>query len=211
MPHWIKEHKVYVSLGLLTGIILVIYLIFSGKGLISQYTTEGENWERISPEFTNEEVNKETSTEETFKEDILVDVKGAVKNPGVYYARPGDRVIDVIDEAGGLIDGADETAVNFAMRVTDEMVIYIPKEGEEVELPDEVLAPGQKPEGGKVNLNKANQSELETLPGIGPSKAEAIIEYRENNGPFKAIEDLMLVSGFGEKTFAKLKDEITVK
>lgn len=210
MPQWIKEHKVYVSLGLLLVVILVVYLITSGKEPISQHTTEGGNWERSSPEFTNEDVNKETTMEEIVEEDILVDVKGAVKNPGVYYARAGDRVIDVIDEAGGLIDGADESAVNFAMRVTDEMVIYIPKEGEEVDLPEEVQAPVQT-EGGKVNLNKANQSELETLPGIGPAKAEAIIEYRERKGPFKAIEDLMLVSGFGEKTFAKLKDEITVK
>lgn len=211
MPQWIKEHKVYVSLGLLTVIILVSYLIFSGKEPISQHISEGENWESGIPEFTNEENNKET-TEEIVEENILVDVKGAVKNPGVYYGRTGDRVIDVIDEAGGLIDGADESAVNFAMRVTDEMVVYIPKVGEEVDLPEEVLAPAQKAEkGGKVNLNKANQSELETLTGIGPAKAEAIIEYRESKGPFKAIEDLMLVSGFGEKTFAKLKDEITVK
>lgn len=211
MPQWIKEHKEYVLICLLLVVILVLYFIFFGRGPVSPHTAEEEKWERGEPEFTNEEV-KEEITEEIVEEEILVDVKGAVKNPGVYYARSGDRVIDVIDEAGGLMEDADEAAVNFAMRVADEMVIYIPKEGEEVELPEEILAPVQKSEReGKINLNKADQSELETLPGIGPSKAEAIIEYRENEGPFKAIEDLMLVSGFGEKTFTKLKEKITVK
>lgn len=211
MPQWIKEHKAYVLICLLLVVILVLYFIFFGREPVSPHTAEEEKWERAQPGYTNEEV-KEEITEEIVEEDILVDVKGAVKNPGVYYAHSGDRVIDVIDEAGGLMDDADEAAVNFAMRVVDEMVIYIPKEGEDVELPEGILAPVQKPEGeGKINLNKADQSELETLPGIGPSKAEAIIEYRENEGPFKTIEDLMLVSGFGEKTFTKLKEKITVK
>lgn len=96
------------------------------------------------------------------------------------------------------------------MYIVDEMVLYIPEVGE-IETPDGAMATSTTPKDGLVNLNKADQSELETLPGIGPSKSAAIIEYRETNGPFKAIKDIQSVSGFGEKTFEKLKEKITVK
>ncbi|MBS4217084.1 helix-hairpin-helix domain-containing protein [Bacillus sp. FJAT-49711] len=141
---------------------------------------------------------------------IFVDVKGAVKSPGLYEATETDRVFDIIEKAGGLLDKANEGQVNFAQKVHDEMVIYIPKIGEEGENPFmNDSSPSQQ--NDKVNLNTASSVELETLPGIGPAKSAAIIEFREQNGAFKQIEDLQKISGIGPKTFERLQDLITVK
>ncbi|MFS0644162.1 helix-hairpin-helix domain-containing protein [Siminovitchia sp. 179-K 8D1 HS] len=150
-------------------------------------------------------------------EPMYVDVKGAVKTPGLYRVEEGDRMIDAITLAGGLTDKADEKQLNFAQKVHDEMVIYVPEKGEK---PEDYPQTGQQSggsqaasgqEGGKVNINKADASQLETLPGIGPAKAKAILDYREQQGGFKQEEDLKNVSGIGEKTFEKLQDSITVR
>lgn len=123
---------------------------------------------------------------------MMVDIKGAVEKPGVYDILPEERVVDLIKKAGGLTDKADSSAVNFAMKISDEMAIYIPEKGEEGKNP--VLSTGGTGDAGgldqKVNLNSASASEMETLPGIGPSKSAAIIEFWETNGGFKTIEDL---------------------
>ena len=124
-------------------------------------------------------------------------------------------MIDVISRAGGLTDKADQVQVNFAEHVKDEMIIYIPAKGEEgLSTP---ITSGSNPSssvGGqrseKININKADETELQNLPGIGPAKAAAILEYRNTSGPFKAIEDLKNISGIGDKTFEKLKDLIVI-
>lgn len=151
-------------------------------------------------------------------EPMYVDVKGAVKTPGLYRVKEGDRMIDAITLAGGLTEKADEKQLNLAQKVHDEMVIYVPEKGEEPGeyLPQFGQQSGGSPAvgeevGGKVNINKADASQLETLPGIGPAKAKAIIDYREQQGGFKQEEDLKNVSGIGEKTFEKLQDSITVR
>lgn len=204
MLEWIKEHKKYIATAV--GVIgLFGYYLFS-----TVWSTEKENvdegWESIEEPFQEVEETKEQGEQE-----ILVDVKGAVHQPGVYKATVGDRVKDVIDKAGGLTDEANSSAINFAMRVTDEMVVYVPligEEGDEMEL--DFSGDGSDTANQKININKASSTELETLPGIGPAKAEAIIEYRESNGGFKTIEDIMSISGFGQKTFEKLQESITV-
>ena len=91
------------------------------------------------------------------------------------------------------------------------MVIYVPKKGEEISPPQNVTLPQSNEKDGKININTADATTLQTLPGIGPQKADAIIRFREENGPFKKIEDLMKVSGIGEKTFEKLKEQITAQ
>ncbi|RFU71660.1 hypothetical protein D0469_00705 [Peribacillus saganii] len=147
---------------------------------------------------------------------IKVDVKGAVHKPGVYAADPGDRVIDLIMEAGSFSDKADKDKVNLAQAVADQMVIYVPEAGDD--LPQLTAAAGSTAEitgdsgtgKSKVNLNTAEQADLETLPGIGPAKAAEIIAYRNQTG-FKTIEDLRNISGIGDKTFEKLKDFIMVQ
>ena len=144
---------------------------------------------------------------------LKADIKGEVIRPGVYEVFEGERIIDLIDKAGGLSKEADTAGVNFAMKVGDEMAVYIPRKGEaEAGQIDPFTGGGQAGSGGgKINLNTAAAEELETLPGIGPAKSAAIIEHREKEGGFKTIEDMMLISGIGEKTFEKLKDKISVK
>jgi competence protein ComEA len=169
--------------------------------------------------------DKELIKEEVAKSEpaiIKVDVKGAVRTPGVFIAKLGDRVIDLIAAAGDFTKDADADKVNLAQLVEDQMVIYVPRAGEEaVELADAASASTGgavattsttgSSSGNQVNLNTATQAELETLPGIGPSKAIAIIEYRETTGKFQQIEDLKNISGIGDKTFEKLQDSITVQ
>jgi competence protein ComEA len=138
---------------------------------------------------------------------ILVDIKGGVHNEGVIEVQDGMRVKDVIDMAGGFTKDAEHKQVNLAQRVVDEMVIYVPRIGEDTN--PNLLDKTQNIDG-KISLNKATQEELETLTGIGPSKAAAIISYREEVGPFKALEDLLLISGIGQKSFEKIKDELTL-
>lgn len=150
---------------------------------------------------------------------IYVDVKGAVKKPGVYQLEPSSRVFDAVEKAGGLDQKADEKRINFAKKLEDGMVVYIPSVGEKMETTAaffENTAEGQNlstPSNESkqlININTAAKEELQNLTGIGPSKAEAIIAYREENGPFQKPEDLLEVSGIGEKTFEKIKNEITV-
>jgi len=158
----------------------------------------------------NSEPSKEVKSAE-----LVVDVKGAVKSPGVYVLMPDDRVIDAITIAGGYTADADSTYINHAQKLTDEMVIYVPKIGEEIDFEQQTFissptSENQSSTNGKVNLNTASETELSTLPGIGPAKAKAILEYRQQNGHFKSVEDLKNVSGIGEKTYEKLKQYIEI-
>ncbi|MFC5604025.1 helix-hairpin-helix domain-containing protein [Sporosarcina koreensis] len=147
---------------------------------------------------------------------IMVDIQGAVKYPGVYSLLEGDRLIDAIHAAGGYLVDADSRMLNHAMKLPDEFFIYVPREGEEVDIsvPSVSFHPqqgGDVKDAGKVNINTADAQELMTIPGIGPSKAAAIIQYREEHGPFPAPDAIMEVSGIGPKTFEKLESFITAK
>lgn len=139
---------------------------------------------------------------------IIVDVKGEVLKPGVYEMSEGDRVVDVIDKAGGFTDEADETTVNLAQRIYDEMVIIVPKKNEEVNYSSG--ANQNSSQSNKIRVNTASKEELMTLPGIGEQKALSIIEFREKNGFFQTKEDLLQISGIGEKTLERLEDYIIV-
>lgn len=161
-----------------------------------------------------EEKNLSESAEEAVMQQVFVEIKGAVMYPGVYELEQDQRIKDVVQLAGGYTENADTQFINHAQKVQDEMVIYIPIKGEQLEegahslltLPTESNNKEQK-----ININKADEAMLATLPGIGPSKAQSILTYREENGQFQTIEDLKNVSGIGDKTFEKLKDAITVK
>ncbi|EOL43287.1 helix-hairpin-helix domain-containing protein [Enterococcus caccae] len=149
---------------------------------------------------------------ETNSQQLYVDIKGAVKKPGMYEGSEDMRVWDAVMLAGGVTDDADTKQVNFSERILDQMVIYVPQVGEETQLDNRSSDTKETQNKGtsKVNLNQANETELQTLPSVGQKKAQEIIRYREENGGFKKIEDLKNISGFGEKTFEKLKDSITV-
>jgi len=122
----------------------------------------------------------------------------------------GDRIEDAIRLAGGALPDADLARINLAMRVQDEGMYYVPAVGEEI-TEEPLVSGGEQNTKGKVNINKADQAQLETLPGIGPAKAQKIIEYREKHGGFKSIEEIMNVSGIGEKTYEGLKDLIDIR
>ena len=147
-------------------------------------------------------------TEESMTLDavIFVDIKGEVKKPGVYQMKAGDRVKDAIDAAGGLTAEADSQKVNLAQRVEDQMVIVVPKVGEEAETIPAGATSKEASKEGKVNINTATVEELKTLKGVGEKKAEAIIEYRKKNGSFKTKEDLMKVRGIGKKLFESFQE-----
>jgi len=210
---WMIEHKISVLLGALLVLGGIYYFYVSDSATTSPVNT-------LSLEEKVQEDGKEIGSIQSDKqpelpEKIMVDVKGQIKQPGVYQANTGERVIDVISRAGGLTDKADQGMVNFAEHVKDEMIIYIPAKGEAgistpITFPGNPgLAVGSQKEA-KININKANETELQNLPGIGPAKAAAIIEYRNTSGPFKAVEDLKSISGIGDKTFEKLKDLIAI-
>lgn len=137
----------------------------------------------------------------------IVDVKGEVKNPGVYDVSPDSRIDDVILLAGGFTEKADELQVNKAQKVHDEMMIYVPEIGELNTVPDQVSASA---DSKKIQLNVATKDEIVELPGIGPSKADAIIQYREENGLFTSVEDLLEVNGIGEKTLENLLEYVQI-
>jgi competence protein ComEA len=144
---------------------------------------------------------------------IVIDVKGAVRYPGVYSLQEGDRLIDAINAAGGYLPNADSRMLNHAMKLADEFLVYVPIEGE-VPLDGELnllIGNSSNQDDGKVNINTANVEELITIPGIGPAKAAAIIQHRNTNGAFKTPESLMDISGIGLKTYEKLEQLIKVK
>ena len=148
--------------------------------------------------------------------EVYVDVAGAVVTPGVYRLREGARVAQAIDAAGGLTPEADVTGLNRASKVVDGQKIYVPHVGEQQTVGDVAgSGPGEASAGTSVvsdlvNINTANAAELQTLSGVGPSMAQSIIDERTQNGPFASIDDLMRVSGIGEKKFAKIKDCICI-
>lgn len=170
-------------------------------------------------QLTEQTASIEPVQEAVFQQ-VIVDVKGAVLHPGVYELKPEQRIIDAVQLAGGYTQDAETQFINHAQKVLDEMIIYIPTKGEQLDqvtssfiaLPSfETSKDSEGVKDGKINLNKADEATLTTLSGIGTSKAQSIIAYRQENGNFQSIEDLKKVTGIGDKTFEKLKDSISVK
>ena len=180
---------------------------FSIEGLIAEADKKDQPFNQL-------EDNEEPDLLEQVKsEKILVDLKGAVEFPGVYEMESGQRVIDCVNKGGGFLKDAEEKVVNLAQRIEDQMVIYIPTKGEELAVSEQLVTGANNLEAEdhpKIDLNTATKEELKSLNGIGDVKAENIINYRKTNGFFQKIEDIKNVSGIGELTFEKLKDELTV-
>ncbi|APC50221.1 competence protein ComEA [Virgibacillus halodenitrificans] len=153
---------------------------------------------------TTESQEKSNPSKENTK--IMVDIKGAVAKPGVFEMPVESRVNDAIKLAGGFTADADQSQVNLAQKVQDEMIINIPVIGEEPFTQGEVSSIQTE----KLSINYATQEEIETLNGIGPAKAQAIIQFREEHGLFSTAEDLLQVPGIGEKTLNNFIDDIQV-
>jgi competence protein ComEA len=143
---------------------------------------------------------------------IKVYITGQVRSKGIITLSEGDRIADAIEMAGGALPDADLNRINLALKVKDEDMVYVPAVGEVLSADTPVSgADSGTVREGRININEADQAQLETLNGIGPAKAQKIIEYREENGGFKTIEEIMNVSGIGEKTFEGLKDQIVTE
>lgn len=201
----------------------LIYIFFVVIILITYFTYNNDNKEEI---IIEEEVLEEVIVDEI--KPIVVDVKGAVKKPGVYELLEGQRVVDAISKSGGTIKGARTETLNLSKLLEDQMVIYVYKFEEEkivceeiVECPiincqvpkNDACIEGEditleNEEKSIISINNATSTELQTLPGIGEAKSLDIINYREANNGFIALEDLMKVTGIGEATFNKLKEFI---
>ncbi len=140
---------------------------------------------------------------------IMVDIKGFVTYPGVYEVLADSRIQDVVELAGGLSPEANPLTFNLAQKVRDEMVIYIGGP-DDPEVTSQAFETSEEGESLVVNLNEASKEELMQLNSIGPAKADNIIQYREDHGGFKTIEELKNVSGIGDKTFENLKDNLSI-
>ncbi|MYW27106.1 competence protein ComE [Bacillus thuringiensis] len=139
------------------------------------------------------------------KRTIIIDVKGAVNKEGVYEMKEGDRVKDAVQKAGGFLSEVDMKKVNLAQIVQDQMLLYIPSKNES----EQGMFTSSK-EDGKIRINTAAKEQLEKITGIGSRKAESILKYREEHGPFQKIEDLLEIDGIGAKSLEKIKDQIII-
>lgn len=200
-------------------VIIVIFFIF-GLGVLFY---EQKKEEKIEGSFITGESNQEDYTDsratgpvsqtDSKAADVIITayVCGAVSKPGVYELEEGARVSDAVNMAGGFTLEADEIYLNLAEPVMDGSKIYVPTL-------EETSEKGYFPIDGtldessssKINVNTAGEDMLTSLPGIGQSKAKAIVEYRENNGKFLSIEDIKNVSGIGDRLFEQIKELITV-
>ncbi|ORO64598.1 helix-hairpin-helix domain-containing protein [Streptococcus oralis] len=208
----IKEYKIIVicaCLGLALGGFFLLKP--SSQTSVKETNLQAEVAAVSKETSTEKEVKKEEKDESPEQDLITVDVKGAVKSPGIYDLPVGSRVHDAVQKAGGLTEEADSKSLNLAQKVSDEALVYVPTKGEEAashQAASETTPSTSKDK--KVNLNKASLEELKQVKGLGGKRAKDIIDHREANGKFKSVDELKKVSGIGAKTIEKLKDYVTV-
>ena len=221
--------KTVISLIIVITLLAIGYYIYCKNNNYEEFEsdTKSESFTtyREEKEYTQQEIKNENKEEVQTKEIIIVHITGEVENWGVIELGKGARVIDAVNKAGGFTEEADTVKVNLAYELTDGVKIYIPSKNEEVENSittqkyittdsgDNVIVEEsdmEKTTNMLVNINEATQTELETLPGIGPSTALKIISYREANGEFSSIEDIKNVSGIGDNKFEKIRELICV-
>lgn len=207
-----KEEIVMFFKQNIKSIVLAFFcsVVVIGIGFYYFNHSKTEDYNDIS--FSNhksDRIDNEEKNDDKQDEKIFVDVKGAVKNPGVFETTKDKRIKDLIDVAGGLLDDADTSTLNLSQKVKDQMVIYVLKHGEKPKQMSEIGTTSSS-SGDVININTANKEQLMKISGVGKTKAEAIIEHREKNGDFKKKEDITKVRGIGKATFEKIKDKIEV-
>lgn len=205
----IKEYKIIV---ICTGLGLLVGGFFLLKPAPQTPVKETNLQAEVAAVSKDSSTEKEVNKEEPLEQDLItVDVKGAVKSPGIYDLPVGSRVNDAVQKAGGLTEQADSKSLNLAQKVSDEALVYVPTKGEESASQQAGSgAPSSTSKDKKVNLNKASLEELKQVKGLGGKRAQDIIDHRETNGKFKSVDELKKVSGIGAKAIEKLKDYVTV-
>ncbi|MGJ0023359.1 helix-hairpin-helix domain-containing protein [Streptococcus dysgalactiae] len=205
--------KLY-SLPRLIGVVLAIFMILTLSFVIWGKEQSQTKLPIVSTSSSIQQPASEGKKYPSEESDILVDLKGAVQQEGVYKLKANSRVRDVIELAGGLTQEADRHAVNFAEKLVDEQVVYVAKQGEDISVLPNASSAGkanaEMSNSTKVNINKANLEELQRISGIGVKRAQDILETRDSLGGFKTLDDLRQVSGIGEKTLEKLKHELSL-
>ncbi|KPJ22674.1 helix-hairpin-helix domain-containing protein [Streptococcus phocae] len=211
----LKEY--YSTSHLVTGMLIVGIFVVFGVFLVgrpkSQKPANSLSQMPQSLQVSRQEPKESSSQEAVAYEKIMIDIKGEVHNEGVYQLSKGSRLVDAIEMAGGLTEQADKKAINFAEKLADEAVVYVAKIGENISV---IKAPGADTDRGqpsdtqKININKASLTDLQTISGIGAKRAQDIIDLRDSLGGFQSIEELRKVSGIGEKTLEKLKNDISI-
>ena len=207
-----KQKIILIFLGIVAIIGIAYYSYVSSK----EENLNVSDTNELQVENQSNEIDEEEAENKESK--IKVHISGAVKNEGVYELEEDARIIDAIEKAGGTLEIADMKNVNLASKLEDGMKIYIPKQGEEVtssnrEVEENIALGNTSKESskGKININKASKEELDTLPGIGESTAEKIINYRKEHKSFKSIEELKEVKGIGDAKFEEIKDLVDIK
>ena len=183
------------------ALVLAGLLVF---GLVIRFALTPKNPGELVIEASVGNAGETAENNDNVTVEIMVHVAGAVRSPGVYTLADGARIYEALEAAGGALSDADAHALNLAEPLYDGRRINVPFASEEGSPADTVE------ESGKVNINTATVAQLETLPGIGPSKAAAIFSFRQENGPFRAVDDLAQVSGIGPKTVESLTEHITL-
>ena len=209
VKRWLMEYKKVLSI--IGGVLAVIVIILVGRGMMASpmkekvMVTNAVNTTRV----------EETTT--IMPQNCYVDIKGEVLRPGVYEFSCESRMQEVIKKAGGFTEEADETKINLAQKITDQMQIIVPNVHSKQE---DGLTEGNSEKGsstntsvsnskqGTININTATLEELQTIKGIGKKKAEAILQYRKEHGAFRTKEDLLQVKGIGKKALEAIESQV---
>ena len=210
VKRWLMEYKKVLSI--IGGVLAVIVIILVGRGMMASSMKE----KVMVTNAVNTTRVEETTT--IMPQNCYVDIKGEVLRPGVYEFSCESRIQEVIKKAGGFTEEADETKINLAQKITDQMQMIVPnvnskQEGGVTEGNSEkgnssnmILSNAKQ---GKVNINTATLEELQTIKGIGKKKAEAILQYRKEHGAFRSKEDLLQVKGIGKKALEAIESQVT--
>ena len=210
VKRWLMEYKKVLSI--IRGVLAVIVIILVGRGMMASSTKE----KVMVTNAVNTTRMEETTT--MMPQNCYVDIKGEVLRPGVYEFSCESRIQEVIKKAGGFTEEADETKINLAQKISDQMQMIVPNLHSKQE---EGVTEGNSEKGnssnttpsnskqGTVNINTATLEELQTIKGIGKKKAEAILQYRKEHGPFRTKEDLLQVKGIGKKALEAIESQVT--
>ena len=210
VKRWLMEYKKVLSI--IGGVLAVIVIILVGRGMMASPTKENV----MVTNAVNTTRVEETTT--MMPQNCYVDIKGEVLRPGVYEFSCESRMQDVIKKAGGFTEEADETKINLAQKITDQMQMIVPNlhskqeggvtEGNSEKGNSSNSTPSNSKQG-TVNINTATLEELQTIKGIGKKKAEAILQYRKEHGAFRTKEDLLQVKGIGKKALEAIESQVT--